>query len=70
MVINDNDMEESEAKQFGRMGFLLTNSARAVIGQCNASENVQVLRVRMKEHEITVVPGKLTPPPSLPPSSP
>ena len=55
--MNDSDMEESEAKQFAKMAYLMTVSTKAIIGQELSSEELQVMRVRMKENEITVVPG-------------
>lgn len=59
--MNDNDMEESEAQQLARMAYQMTISTKAIIHQFNQSESLQVMKARMKECEITVVPGETTP---------
>ncbi len=50
-------MEESEAKRLANIGYQMTINTKAIIQQEIQQEDLQVLRVRMKENEITVVPG-------------
>ena len=55
---NDSNIDELSLKALARTGYQYITSVRSATSQYDINENVQVLRVRLKEDEITIVPGE------------
>ena len=55
---DDGGMEEEQALQFANLAYQVTMSTKTSIHQFNAQEELHVLRIRLRENEVLIVPGK------------
>lgn len=53
---DDGGMEEEQALQFANLAYQVTMSTKTSIHQFNAQEELHVLRIRLRENEVMIVP--------------